>query len=55
MKLSLDELTALKLVLEFISVKDLLTSAMNSFAENEDIKSRDNADLCFKAITSFLK
>lgn len=55
MKLSLDELTALKLVLEFVSVKDLLTSAMNHFAEQEDTHSKDNADLCFKAITSFLK
>lgn len=55
MKLSLDELTALKLVLEFVSVKDLLTSAMNGFAEEDTTKAKDNADLCFKAITSFLK
>lgn len=55
MKLSLDELTALKLVLEFVSVEDLLTSAMNYFAEQKDTHSKDNADLCFKAITSFLK
>lgn len=55
MKLSLNELTALKLVLEFVSVKDLLTSAMNYFAEQEDTHSKDNAGLCFKAITSFLK
>ena len=55
MKLSLDELTALKLILEFVSVKDLLTSAMNYFAEQEDTHSKDNADLYFKAITSFLK
>ena len=55
MKLSLDELIALKLVLEFVSVKDLLTSAMNHFAEQEYTHSKDNSDLCFKAITSFLK
>jgi hypothetical protein len=55
MKLSLNEITALKLVLEFVSVKDLLTSAMNNFAEQSDVHSKDNADLCFKAITSFLK
>lgn len=55
MKLSLNELTALKLVLEFVSVKDLLESAMNHFSEQKDIHSKDNADLCFKAITSFLK
>lgn len=55
MRLSLDEQTALKLVLEFVTVKDLLTSAMHYFAESEDVRSKDNADLCFKAITTFLK
>lgn len=54
MKISLDELTALKLVLEFIPVKDLLTASMHYYADQVDIHSQDNADLCFKAITSFL-
>lgn len=55
MKVSLNEMAALSLVLEFISVKDLLTAAMNGFSENEDIRSKENADLCFKALESFLK
>lgn len=55
MKLDMNELTALKLVLEFVSVEELLTSAMHSFSEEESEHSKDNADLCFKAITSFLK
>jgi hypothetical protein len=54
-KVSLDELAALKLVLEFVNVKDLLSSAMNGFAEKEDIKSKDNANVCFEAISTFLK
>lgn len=53
MKLSLDELTALKLVLEFVSVKDLLTSAMNHFAEQEDTHSKDNADFVLKLLLHF--
>jgi hypothetical protein len=55
MKLNLDEISALKLILEFTSVKDLLTAAMNGYAAQGDVKSQDNSDLCFKAITSFLK
>ena len=51
MKVSLNEMAAF----EFISVKDLLTSAMNGFSENGDIRSKENADLCFKALESFLK
>lgn len=53
-KLHMDELAALRMVLEFISVKDLLTSAMHHFAETKDTKSTDNADLCYKAIATFL-
>lgn len=54
--INLNELAALQLVLEFVSVKDLLlSSAMNQFAEQEDTHSKDNADVCFKAIATFLK
>lgn len=55
MQVSLNELTALKLVFEFVPVKDLLTAAMHNFAETSDARSKDNADICFKAITAFLK
>jgi hypothetical protein len=54
-KVSLDELAALRLVLNFVSVKDLISSAMNNFAEQEDTKSKDNANVCFEAISTFLK
>lgn len=55
MKVNLNEIAALQLVLEFVSVNDLLTAAMNDFSEKEDTKSKENADLCFKALESFLK
>lgn len=51
---SLNELAALQLVLKFIPIKELLSSAMDNFAEQDDTKSKDNADLCYKAITTFL-
>lgn len=47
--INLNELAALQLVLEFVSVKDLLSSAMNQFAEQEDTHSKDNADVCFQS------
>lgn len=53
-RLSLDEQAALTLVLEYVSVKDLLTAAMHNMSEDSNTRSQDNADLCYKAITSFL-
>ena len=50
-----NEVIALQLVLNYVSVKDLLTSAMNYFAEQTDVRSKDNADTIFKAIDTFLK
>lgn len=46
---------ALKLVLNYISLEELLTSAINYFAEQTDVRSKDNADVIFKAIDTFLK
>lgn len=53
--ISLNELAALQLVFEFVSVKELLSSAMNYLATQEDVHSKDTADLCGKAIATFLK
>jgi len=50
-----NELIALKLVLEFIPTKELLSAAMNGFSEKETTRAKDNADLCFKAVQTFLK
>lgn len=54
-ELSLDEMAALRLVLEYIPIKDVLTSAMYYLAEQTDVRSKDNADVCFKAINTFLQ
>ena len=54
MSQNLNEVAAMALVGEFISVKELLTSAMKGFSEDESIKSQENADLCFKALQTFL-
>lgn len=52
-KVNLNELAALQLVFEFISVPELLTAAMNDFSKGTSNK--ENADLCYKALESFLK
>jgi hypothetical protein len=54
-KVSLDELAALRLILNAISVKDLIHAAMNGFAEKDDTKSQDSANICSEAISAFLK
>jgi hypothetical protein len=56
-KVNLNELAALQLVFEFefISVPELLTAAMNDFSKGTSIKDKENADLCYKALESFLK
>lgn len=53
--ISLNELAALQLVFEFVSVKDLLSSAMNHMAESDNINLQDSADTICKAIATFLK
>lgn len=54
-KVNLNELEALQLVFEFISVPELLTAAMNDFSKGTSIKDKENANLCYKALESFLK
>jgi hypothetical protein len=54
-QVSLNELAALQLVLDCISVKDLISSAMNYMAEQKDTKSQDNANVCSEAISAFLR
>lgn len=54
-KANLNEMAAMQLVFEYIPFKDLITAAMHTFAKGESIKDKDNADLCFKAIETFLK
>lgn len=49
-KVNLNELAALQL-----AVPELLTAAMNDFSKGTSIKDKENADLCYKALESFLK
>ena len=53
-KLTLNEFAALALVLNNLSVRDLIQGAMNTFAESESIKAQDNANICSQAIATFL-
>ena len=50
-----NELAALQLILRFISVKELISCAMQTLAERDNVKSKDNATVCFNAIEAFLK
>lgn len=53
-KVSLNELAALTLVFSNVSVKELIQNAMKSFAEDNNTKSQDNANICSQAINTFL-
>lgn len=50
LKLSVEELSALNLVLNFVSVEELLTSAMNGFSDSEDTREQEKSDLCWKVL-----
>ena len=55
LKINLNELSALEFVLNYISVKDLLTYATLGFSESDTTKSQDNADICTKSLQVFLR
>jgi hypothetical protein len=54
LKVSLEELSALNLVLQFTSVKELLEAAMKGFSEQYESDQRtvtlEKSDLCWKVI-----
>jgi hypothetical protein len=54
-KVSLNELAALSLILDSISVKDFIHAAMNGFSDQHNVKSQDSANICSEAISAFLK
>ena len=51
---NLNEMAAVQLLLQFISLKDLITAAMHGFADGDSVKDKENADLCYKAVEAFL-
>lgn len=55
MSYDLNETAAMSLIIQYISIKDLLSAAMHGFALNNTTKSQENADICSKAIETFLK
>jgi hypothetical protein len=54
LKMSVEELSALNLVLQFMTVSELLSAAMKGFVENEDaiLKDKEKSDLCWKVLKS---
>lgn len=52
LKMSIEELTALNLILQFISVSELITAAMKSLADDENATELDKekSDLCWKVL-----
>lgn len=54
MRLSIEELSALNLALQFMSVSELLTAAMKGFVEGEDatLRDKEKSDLCWKILKS---
>lgn len=54
MRLSIEELSAINLALQFMSVSELLTAAMKGFVEGEDaaLRDKEKSDLCWKILKS---
>lgn len=52
MKMSMEELAALNLVLQFASVSELLSAAMKGFDcdDNEVLANKEKSDLCWKVL-----
>ena len=50
----MNEQAAIQLLSTFIPLKELIAAAMHGFAENDSVKDKENADICYKAIKSFL-
>lgn len=55
LNVNLNEEAALRLVLRFLSVEDLITYAMHGLNDAESPKAKDNANVCFNALEAFLK
>lgn len=52
---SLLEMSALNFVLNYISLKDLITAAYKGFDCNGTTLSLEKADVCLKALETFLR
>lgn len=56
LNLNVTELSALTLVLRYMSVKDLLSAAMQGYTntDNVSVEEAEKSDVCWKAIEAFL-
>lgn len=52
LKLTIEELSALNLLLQFTKVEDLLSAAMHGFANSEENRNQELSDLCWKVLKS---
>lgn len=54
LRLTIEELSTLNLILQFVSVSELLTAAMKGFVTNEieSLNDKEKSDLCWKALQS---
>ena len=51
LRASIEELTALNVILQFTSVSELLEAAMKGFSDNnEDTQEKEKSDLCWKVL-----
>lgn len=50
LRVSVEELIALNTVLNFTTVEDLLTAAMQGFSESEKPHAQEISDLCWKVL-----
>lgn len=52
LKMSMEELTALNLILQFCSVSELLTAAMQGFVDKDELTEidKEKSDLCWKVL-----
>lgn len=49
LKLSIEELSALNMILKFVTVEELIAAAGIGFAERDSsVKSQEKSDLCWK-------
>lgn len=55
MKLNMNEVAALMLVLNSVTVKELLTASVHGFDEKKDTKSQDSSNLCIQTLDAYLK
>lgn len=52
LKLTIEELSALNMILQFTKVEDLLNAAMHGYAESEESRDKELSDLCWKVLKS---